>query len=54
MGSYMQVMFYLVTLLFAFCILATVTTFKELPLKKSQSVESETSSEFQEDAPVGW
>lgn len=36
----MQVMFYLVAVLFVICILATVTTFRELPLKKSQHIES--------------
>ncbi len=48
----MQIMFYLVTGLFVICIIATVTTFKEVPLKDSNSYKTTDIEELHSDLLV--
>lgn len=42
--TYVQIVFYLVIFMFAICILITITTFREVPLKKASSSTISTES----------
>lgn len=48
-GSYVQIVFYLVAILFVLCIMATVTTFREIPLKKAEIYRTGTISNAEDE-----
>ncbi|KAK7601679.1 hypothetical protein V9T40_009120 [Parthenolecanium corni] len=52
--TYVQIVFYLVIFMFAICILITITTFREVPLKKASSSTISTESPESTEGKISW